>query len=65
MVDIKREPPKKTKQYILYGLGAVVLAGFTYFVSTLEAAPPTVEAATIWDGEYRRKLVLSGDIGRT
>ena len=58
MVDIKREPPKKTKQYVTWALGAIVLGGVTWYVSTLEAAPPTVESATIWTGDVERGELL-------
>lgn len=58
MVDIKREPPKKTKTYLLAGLALMALAGITIWVSTLEAAPPTVEAATVWTGRVMRGELL-------
>ncbi len=58
MVDIKRDPPKKTKQYIYSALGVIALAAVTVWVSTLEAAPPSVEAATIWDGRVERGELL-------
>ncbi len=58
MVDIKRDPPKKTKQYVTWALGAIVLGAVTWYVSTLEAAPPTVESATIWTGTVDRGELL-------
>lgn len=58
MVDIKRPPQKKTKKYILYGLGVVALVALTIWVSTLEAAPPSVDQATIWTGEVERGELL-------
>lgn len=58
MVDIKRDPPKKTKTYVLGGLAVVALIAVTIWVSTLEAAPPTVEAATIWTGRVSRGELL-------
>ncbi len=58
MVDIKREPPKKTKQYVTWTLGVIVLGAVTWYVSTLEAAPPTVESATIWTGAVDRGELL-------
>lgn len=54
MVDIKRDPPKKIKKYIYAALGVVALIAITIWVSTLEAAPPTVERATIWTGTVER-----------
>lgn len=58
MVDIKRDPPKKTKTYVLGALGVIALVAVTVWVSTLEAAPPTVEAATIWNGRVARGELL-------
>ncbi len=54
MVDIKRDPPKKTKQYVTWTLGALLLGGVTWYVSNLEAASPNVESATIWTGDVER-----------
>lgn len=58
MVDIKRDPPKKTKQYIYGALGVIALVAITVWVSTLEAAPPTVEAATVWTGKVQQGELL-------
>lgn len=54
MVDIKREPPKKTKKYVAAVAGVVALGLLTAWLSTLEAAPPTVDAATLWIGRVER-----------
>ena len=54
MVDIKRDPPKKTKQYVTWTLGVLLLGGVTWYVSNLEAASPNVESATIWTGDVER-----------
>ena len=58
MVDIKRAPQKKTKQYVMYAIGAMALIALTVYISQLEAAPPSVEAATIWTGEVQRGELL-------
>lgn len=58
MVDIKRPPPKKTKKYVLYGLGVIAVVALTIWVSQLEAAPPSVDQATIWHGEVERGELL-------
>jgi len=58
MVDIKRKPQGKTKQYVMYALGAVALIAMTWFFMTLEAAPPTVESAIIWTGTVERGELL-------
>lgn len=58
MVDIKRKPPKKTKKYIYSALGVIAVVGITIWVSTLESAPPTVEAATVWTGQVERGELL-------
>ena len=58
MVDIKREPPKKTKRNVLIagaGLGIVML---TVALSQLEARPPSVaRAEVIIDSVQRGELV--------
>lgn len=58
MVDIQRDPPKKTKKIIFSALGVIALVAVTVWVSTLEAAPPTVEDATVWDGVVERGELL-------
>jgi HlyD family secretion protein len=58
MVDIKRKPQGKLKQYVMYAVGAVALIAMTWFFMTLEAAPPTVEAAIIWTGTVERGELL-------
>lgn len=58
MVDIKREPPKKIKKYIYSALGVIALVAMTIWVSTLEAAAPTVESATVWTGSVERGELL-------
>ena len=59
-MDIKREPPKKTKKYIA---GAVVILGvlaISAFISRLKPAAPPVERATLWiDTVKRGEMVRS------
>ena len=59
-MDIKREPPKKTKKYIA---GAVVVVGvlvISAFISRLKPAAPPVERATLWiDTVKRGEMVRS------
>lgn len=57
-MDIKREPPKKTKRNVLIGIGAVAVIGITGWLSTLEARPPSVNRAeVIIDSVQRGELV--------
>lgn len=58
MVDIKRKPKSKTGKYVMYVFGGVALVALTWFFMTLEAAPPTVEAAIIWTGTVERGELL-------
>jgi multidrug efflux pump subunit AcrA (membrane-fusion protein) len=54
MVDIKREPPKKTKRNILIGAGIAAVALVTVFLSQLEARPPSVSRAELWIDSVQR-----------
>jgi HlyD family secretion protein len=53
-VDIKRAPPSKKKQYILWGAGVVAIAAVSIVISGLKPAAPTVEFATLWVDSVRR-----------
>jgi multidrug efflux pump subunit AcrA (membrane-fusion protein) len=53
-VDIKREPPKKTKRNILIGAGVVGLVFVTVALSRLEARPPSVQRAEVIIDSVRR-----------
>jgi len=59
-MDIKRDTSGQKKLRILYGVvGVVAVVGITYFLSTLERAAPTVDAATLWrDVVQRGELLL-------
>lgn len=53
-MDIKREPPKKTKTYVIWGgalLGVIVVS---LGISRLKPAAPPVERATLWIDSVRR-----------
>lgn len=47
-MDIKREPPKKTKKIIAYGLGLGAIVAVSVAVSRLRPAAPPVERGTLW-----------------
>jgi HlyD family secretion protein len=53
-LDIKRDPPKKTKKYIAFGAAAVGLIVITGAISRLKPAAPTVERGTLWFGVVTR-----------
>ena len=48
MVDIKRDPPKKTKRNLVIGAAIAAVALITVFLSQLEARPPSVNRAELW-----------------
>jgi HlyD family secretion protein len=53
-MDIKREPPKKTKQYILWSVALVGIVAVSIAISSLKPAAPTVEKGTLWFGVAQR-----------
>jgi len=53
-LDIKREPPKKTKKFIAYGAGVVGIVAVSAFVSRLKPAAPPVERGTLWIDTVKR-----------
>jgi HlyD family secretion protein len=53
-LDIKRDPPKQTKKYIVWGVGVITIIASSAFISTLKPAAPTVEKATLWVDSVRR-----------
>jgi multidrug resistance efflux pump len=57
-VDIVREPPKRTKRYVIAGAGLVALVLVTIAVSRLESRPPSVEAGTLMVDTVRRGTML-------
>lgn len=57
-MDIKRDPPKKTKRNVLIAGGAIGAVMLTVFLSQLEARPPSVSRAeVIIDSVQRGELV--------
>jgi hypothetical protein len=57
-VDIKRDPPKKTKRNILIALGVVAIVATTVALSNLEARPQGVARAELWiDSVVRGTMV--------
>lgn len=57
-MDIKREPPRKTKRNVLIGVGSVAVVLVTVALSRLEARPPSVSRAeVIIDSVQRGELV--------
>lgn len=66
-MDIKREPPKQTKKYIIYGAGIVGLVAVSIGVSRLKPAAPPVERGTLWidtvkQGEMTRDVNAPGTL---
>ena len=59
-MDIKREPPKKTKKYIAGAVAIVGVLVISAFISRLKPAAPPVERATLWiDTVKRGEMVRS------
>jgi HlyD family secretion protein len=66
-LDIKREPPKKTKKYIAGGVVIVGVLVISAFISKLKPAAPPVERATLWidtvkKGEMVRSVNAPGTL---
>ena len=66
-LDIKREPPKKTKQYVLWSVGLLGIVAVSVGISRLKPAAPTVERGTLWfgvaqKGEMVRKVSAPGTL---
>jgi RND family efflux transporter MFP subunit len=53
-VDVKREPPKKTKRNILIAIGVVAVAVTTVSLNKLEARPPSVQRGEVIIDSVRR-----------
>ena len=53
-MDIKRDPPKKTKKIIMYGAGLVAIVAVSIAVSRLKPAAPPVEFGTLWIDTVKR-----------
>lgn len=66
-MDIKRAPPSKKKQYILWGSGIAAIALVSLGISRLKPAAPSVERATLWvdsvkKGELLREVRAPGTL---
>lgn len=66
-MDIKREPPKKTKKYIAGGVAILGVLAISAFISRLRPAAPPVERATLWidtvkKGEMVRSVNAPGTL---
>lgn len=66
-MDIKREPPKKTKKYIGIGVGLVAVVAVSIGISNLKPAAPPVERGTLWfdtvkRGEMKREVNAPGTL---
>lgn len=48
LVDVKRDPPKKTKRNLLIAAGVAAIAATTVALSNLEARPQGVARAELW-----------------
>ena len=53
-MDIKREPPKKTKKFIAYGAGLTAIVAVSIGISKLKPAAPPVERGTLWMDSVKR-----------
>jgi HlyD family secretion protein len=53
-LDIKREPPKKTKKIIAYGAGLIGIVAVSIGISRLKPAAPPVERGTLWIDTVKR-----------
>jgi HlyD family secretion protein len=53
-LDIKREPPKKTKRYIGWSLGILTVVAITVGINGLKPAAPTVERGVLWMDSVKR-----------
>src|SRR5512146_1232385 len=56
-LDIKREPPKKTKKIIAYGAGLVAIVAVSIGISRLKPSAPPVERGTLWIDTVKRGMM--------
>ena len=56
-MDIKREPPKKTKKFIAYGVGLAAIIAVSIGISKLQPAAPPVERGTLWIDTVKRGVM--------
>ena len=53
-MDIKRDPPKKTKRYIGIAVGVLGVVAVSIGISRLQPAAPPVERGTLWFDTVKR-----------
>ena len=53
-MDIKRDPPKKTKKYIALTVGLIGVVAVSIGISRLKPAAPPVEKGTLWFDTVKR-----------
>ena len=56
-MDIKRDPPKKTKRYIVIGMGIVAVVAVSMAISRLQPAAPPVERGTLWFDTVKKGMM--------
>jgi HlyD family secretion protein len=56
-LDIKRDPPKKTKRYIVIGMGIVAVVAVSMAISRLQPAAPPVERGTLWFDTVKKGMM--------
>jgi HlyD family secretion protein len=66
-LDIKRDPPKKTKKYIGMALGLIGIVAVSIGISRLKPAAPPVDRGTLWfdtvkRGEMKREVNAPGTL---
>jgi HlyD family secretion protein len=66
-LDIKRDPPKQTKKYVLLSLGLIGIVAVSVGISRLKPAAPPVEKGTLWfdtvkRGEMKREVNAPGTL---
>lgn len=66
-MDIKREPPRKTKKYVMWGIGILAIAIVTMSITKLKPAAPSVDRPTLWfdtvkTGEMVRSVNAPGTL---
>jgi multidrug efflux pump subunit AcrA (membrane-fusion protein) len=53
-LDIKRDPPKKTKRIIGISVGLLAVVAVSVAISRLQPAAPPVERGTLWIDTVKR-----------
>jgi HlyD family secretion protein len=66
-LDIKRDPPKQTRKYVLLSLGLIGIVAVSVGISRLKPAAPPVEKGTLWfdtvkRGEMKREVNAPGTL---